>query len=484
MKPEQLRIYLNGWRAWVNEELANNRRGFIKHRTSLVLPAHFPNIDILQSYANPLTSASDPNNPGLKNLIIRDQNPVNLAAIASICEAKFEWGYRSKLLERFRATLWPGAVIHVLRRIALQTDLEGESRSTLDSVNGRSQRKGLGTPLSLVEGYLVKDKAGTSALDAQFGHMFTPGPSSSSDSQECAIERPQLILAVTASREHVSTDGLPEYEVEIDAGQLARFASSGIRDKVTGAQEAFRLLHNKREAERATPAKPTPKPDEPLRIWVPAVMLRVACPDLEAAFLADGGKRRRKGKQKEVPAPAEPAPMAPPPVPRKRASPTASQSSSTSLPSSSPPKPPPSSTPLAASESSKPNTRKRPRTSTIAASKKKRAAPVDCWFPPETKSPMSTSRRGFLFGFENPQCDSDVLDADEMDEAEDTAPPIVSGSTNGSTVFAWELETSGGQFEMVPDLDLMAAATSSSSARPKKRRRLLKDLPVDIDLTI
>ena len=415
-----------------------------------------------------MTSACDPNNPRINDLTIRDQDPVNLAAIASICEAKFEWGYRSKLLERFRATLWPGAVIQVLRRIALQADIEGESRSTFDSNNGRPQRRGLGTPLSLVEGYLGKDKAGTSSLEARFGHIFTPATASSSNSQAHYIDAPQLILGVTASREHVSTDGLLEYEVEVDAGQLVRLASRGIRDKLTDAQEAFRLLQNKAEAERTTPAKPIPKPDEPLRVWVPAAMLRVACPDLEADFLADGGKRKRKGKQKELPAPAEPAPTPPPLVPSRKASASTSRSGPSSLPSSSPAEPRPSSNPSTVPEAAfAPKSRKRPRPSTTAA-KKKRTARADAWFPPDTKSPESKSRQGFLFGFTNPQYDSDLFDSD--DEVEDTAPPI--GSTNTSSV------------SLSRNLDLMAVANSSSS-RPKRRRRLLpKDLTVDIDLTV
>lgn len=55
---DDIRPFLAHWRAGVNQELHTNSRGFLRHKyPSLSLPLKFPNMEVLENYANPVCSA-------------------------------------------------------------------------------------------------------------------------------------------------------------------------------------------------------------------------------------------------------------------------------------------------------------------------------------------------------------------------------------------------------------------------------------------
>ncbi|KAF7306335.1 hypothetical protein MIND_00424700 [Mycena indigotica] len=78
----------------------------------------FPNIDLLISCVDPLTSSS-PNVTVVKGPLAAEPN---LGTIAAVCERYFEWGYRDLLIKRFRSLLWPGIVLRIFLCAAVELD--------------------------------------------------------------------------------------------------------------------------------------------------------------------------------------------------------------------------------------------------------------------------------------------------------------------------------------------------------------------------
>ncbi|TFY79691.1 hypothetical protein EWM64_g4321 [Hericium alpestre] len=109
------------WREDVHLELRTNSRGFLPKRCpSCVLPANFPPRDILEFYIYPVTSAQISRQGGGA---IRDTGDMSLARLAAFCETHFgEWGHASAIIKRFRDLIWEAAVMHILRRAALEAD--------------------------------------------------------------------------------------------------------------------------------------------------------------------------------------------------------------------------------------------------------------------------------------------------------------------------------------------------------------------------
>ncbi|KAJ7199742.1 hypothetical protein B0H12DRAFT_1165083 [Mycena haematopus] len=98
---DELKSFLHNWRNEIRHELRTDSKGYIgSKRRALAssLPDAFPDIDILLSYVNPLTSERH----------------------------YFGWGYRDAIIKRFKTVIWHGAVLRILRRGVL--DLEEKRR--------------------------------------------------------------------------------------------------------------------------------------------------------------------------------------------------------------------------------------------------------------------------------------------------------------------------------------------------------------------
>lgn len=242
---------------------------------------------------------------------MRGIGEMNIAKIAGFCEQKFgEWGHRSAIIHRFRTLIWEAAVMRILRRAALAAD-EKERDKRL--ANGKqdwailhalqpSPADGVGTTASLVKQWLnpsdEERRRAAFANHASSGHNVQesdPNP---------------LIVKIVKSRQHITTDHMLEYQVEICPNQLVSFANSGIKgtrpepSMAVGALMADRIASLMDDFDPEPPSKtkkPPPLPSSSLTMWVPASMMRHVHPRLVEEFkIAEETKKsgQRKGKGK------------------------------------------------------------------------------------------------------------------------------------------------------------------------------------------
>ncbi|KAK0193508.1 PIN domain-like protein [Armillaria mellea] len=119
---QDIRPFLRQWCEAVAREINTNSRGFLAQRqASFALPVDFPNLDVLNAYANPVCHSSHEH--------LTDRGKMSIPHLAAFCEEKFtEWGTLSMIIKRFRDLIWEAGVIRVLRRAALEADDQERSK--------------------------------------------------------------------------------------------------------------------------------------------------------------------------------------------------------------------------------------------------------------------------------------------------------------------------------------------------------------------
>lgn len=301
--------FLAQWREAINTELRTNSRGFLsKCFPNLTIPQNFPDMTVLGYYANPVDSTRDGGHGGGH---LRDRGDPNLAQIAAFCEEKFEWGYRSTIIKRFRDLLWEASVIRVLRRAALEADEKERQKRVHSGILDRAVRGALkpsradavGTPASLVKTCLSTDTTTNRYQDA----FVNRGPQPQRVVENIPDLDP-LILKIVGTRKHVYTDHLLEYRVEVSPIQLVALANSGIKgtrgdnpNKLAPNIYDDTMLGDGSQSKR-DPKKPPPDPNSVMRMWIPASMLHQVHPALVEEFVfadeAKKAKQANKGKGK------------------------------------------------------------------------------------------------------------------------------------------------------------------------------------------
>ncbi|CAA7259251.1 unnamed protein product [Cyclocybe aegerita] len=362
LQGQDLQEFLHHWRERVNAELRANTLGFLPHRTSLSLPIAFPELDVLEKYANPTHSTSGRNG----SVALRDVKNLDLGRVASLCEQYFEWGYRDRIIERFRTLMWPAAVMHVLRRAALEADDEARRRS---SVCGRE----VGTPASIVQQYLGAVNK-IHARQEMYADVFVNRTQTQERTTPNAgpHDSHPIITSMVGSRQHPSTGHLLEYRVEISPIQLVTLTNAGIQDT------------------RSHPPETTPSKTDrnsALRLWIPATILQRVHPSMVEHYILE--KTRKKGKGKA---------RAPTPLSDSEEEHLMPSSSQTRAPSQGQ---------HAASTMAVPRSSPEPSVIRVV---------LDPWFTsefPESRPPRRGTSRGFLFTFENPDMEDPELGVDE-----------------------------------------------------------------------
>lgn len=281
---------LNRWRDALRSELRTNSRNRLPRKQVKLadgIPNAFPNLDVLRAYVHPVTSESEALSAGSSPLPvpqIRWKHEHNLTALAKFCEDRFEWGTMRIIPKRFRSLLWRGSVVHTLRRVALDIDCrEGASTSLVGSKKPP-----------------VKGPDSGVALDTYGNQDFMSAN---------ANDKPPLISNILArTTAHPQTDFLLEYRVELDPYQLVRLTQSGIegvREEPADPSDDSAESRGDGDGPRNQRHKlQDANPFSPLRIWVPASMLRPAAEELvdvyEAKREAGGTKAHKtmpKGKR-------------------------------------------------------------------------------------------------------------------------------------------------------------------------------------------
>ncbi|KIY65929.1 hypothetical protein CYLTODRAFT_423912, partial [Cylindrobasidium torrendii FP15055 ss-10] len=250
MSGSKLTAFLDDWRARVVKELATNASGHIgqkKVSLSKKVPKSFPNVDVLMSYVFPITSFSE-GRPDFYDPIMRSwtvKEP-SLPDLANTCEFYFEWGFKESIVKRARTLFWPGIAFRVLRRYLL----EGE---------GDGQR---------VQAVFADGK---------------PMP-----------KQDKFMRLIHSTRSHETTDQTLEYRVEIDPRVLVKLVEAGV-------QGMRRADDHEWEDESDEEARKESKvdPETPLRVWLPASLVRKACPEITEAWDAKNRKKAEAEKKKE-----------------------------------------------------------------------------------------------------------------------------------------------------------------------------------------
>ncbi|KAK0432115.1 hypothetical protein EV421DRAFT_1850576 [Armillaria borealis] len=165
----------------------------------------------------------------------------SLPALASVCERYFEWGWKSEIVKRFRTIIWPSIVMRAMRRYAIAPE---QPVFTLGGTFAGSQRVGVDN---------------------------------------------DWILRIMSSKEDPFFNEELLYYVEVDPRMLVYLAEAGVK----GTRPPL--------PEWKAPKEPV-NPLSPLKLWLPAVLVREARPDLVQAYeesLALKARKREKSRDED-----------------------------------------------------------------------------------------------------------------------------------------------------------------------------------------
>ncbi|KAI0031029.1 PIN domain-like protein, partial [Vararia minispora EC-137] len=286
----QLQAFLSEWRNAIRQELRTNSRGYLPRKQATLsqnFPEDFPDIEVLYLYTNPVTSATDPSARRTHIPPTWPRDP-DVGKIANLCELYFEWGIKEIIIKRFRTVLWDGVVLRALRRSAIELDARISGPPSVVTLS-RKSAKGtpyVGTPVSRIRSWLS-----SVAPDVNIEDLPREG---------------ELVLKISSTRRHASTDGLLEYRLEITPTHLVPLCAAGIQGLRKPADTTFDVPPSQDESEDdegggedGTRNKRVPKPPpDPLsmhRVWIPACIVHVTHPNLVEEF--EGGAAAKAARK-------------------------------------------------------------------------------------------------------------------------------------------------------------------------------------------
>ena len=282
-RPE-LQNFLMNWRHELCHELRTNSQGHIGRKQPALaksISADFPDIDVLLSYTNPITSESL--GRAENNAKLSWAKEPDIGKLAATCEFYFEWGYKEAIIKRFRTVIWHGAILRILRRAVLELDAKATSGALPPSTPDKTRKPGrlpVGTPSKMITKHFSSMTLGTAK-----GTL--------SDDED--DENEPLIIKIHSERQHVSTDGIPEYRLEVAPAQLVRIAESGIKGTRSPEGPDEWADEDAEEGAGKDPRKPPPDPQSHMRVWMPAALIQIVEPALTEDF--ETAKQRKQDKK-------------------------------------------------------------------------------------------------------------------------------------------------------------------------------------------
>ncbi|KAL0952086.1 hypothetical protein HGRIS_008722 [Hohenbuehelia grisea] len=288
----QLPGFLVNWRNELRRELKTDSKGHLGRKyvsLSSSVPDEFPNIDVLLSYVNPITSESMGRTVESAADGLRWAREPDLGKIAETCEFYFEWGYKEAIIKRFRTVIWPSVVLRILRRSVLNAEA-GRSGRQAEPPSTPRKNRGLGasppvSPFGTPSKMITK-------------HFSSMKLSNEQDNDDDDADRTQnLVVKIHSSRQHASTDKLLEYRLEITPGHLVRLTEGGIKGirRPEDANEWSDATDEDEDGAAGKSKKAPPDPDSHLRVWMPAAIVRMAEPQIVEEY--EEAQRRKEEKK-------------------------------------------------------------------------------------------------------------------------------------------------------------------------------------------
>ncbi|KAJ3982066.1 hypothetical protein F5890DRAFT_1532113 [Lentinula detonsa] len=275
----ELRDFLQQWKKQLAHELKTNASGFLPRKSpklSSSIPESFPDIKVLLAYLKPVTSESLGRSERYDDLIVdlggRDgwlKKDPSLPLLAEMCEFYFEWGFLESIIKRFRTIIFQGVVLRIMRRACILRQTGTCDTNTID-------------------------------FDVIRSH-FTNGTHIQHTESSC----PVLIKDVSKTRKHESTSKTLEYRVAINPTVLVEFTTHGVKgnrrpddkDEWAEFEEEVDDESSGNEGGLRGKSKKKEYPDStlPLKLWLPAVLVKEAIPGMVEAY-EDAQKRKEEKK--------------------------------------------------------------------------------------------------------------------------------------------------------------------------------------------
>lgn len=302
----QFDAWLKDWRAEVKEELRTNARKYMKTKKPTLaknFPTNFPDWDVLEMYIRPVTSEFKPvatssqppassqpssSQPTSQTTIdyistafsiskfpstaaakayystkLTFTSEPSIPALAHVCERFFEWGYRAMIVKRFATIVWPCIVCRLMRRATIRG---------ITAVSGK-----------LASEYFAGEKTAVRAGEEDNEKIFTK---------------------ITLQRRHHSTDNALEYRVSLTPRVFVKLAHKGITDMRGPPEQDLSDWEEDELDDHDSDGDGKKKkgkagttnfdPEAPLRIWVPAVVLKVVEPGLVEEWEDKEAKKAEK----------------------------------------------------------------------------------------------------------------------------------------------------------------------------------------------
>ena len=236
----------------------------------------------------------------------------NIAKIAQCCELFFEWGYEVLVIKRFRTFLWGGVCTRVPRRGVMDSDEKevaahrpdrnyrsengGDTMATPRKTGRRAHEFAVGTSTGLIRHYSQDmQHAPPSQLGCEFRDEYGGEGKELFDSDNSLKGTPFYGWAV----------GVQGRSVPCPSVRLAESGIRGLRSPLrdnlgpdTGEDEDEAGDEGDWSRKRKA-KKPPPHPEEPMLLWLPAVLLEMAVPAIVEEFEGVEGAKARKKQETE-----------------------------------------------------------------------------------------------------------------------------------------------------------------------------------------
>ncbi|KAF8257778.1 PIN domain-like protein [Lactarius quietus] len=201
----------------------------------------------------------------------------DLRKLAQVCELHFEWGLKDIIIKCFRTIIWPGIVLRLLRRSAL--DSAGPPESS----------------------FVPNGKKGEPLLD------IINGPVVHETGKYCDSGLQELVVKIHSSRKHANTDNIIEYRLKLHQHSLCILLvwefkdSKGPLTRHSGDESGRDPnIGDTGRGRKKRGAGPSPEPDSHLRMWMPACMVRPVLPHLVEQYKAEvEAKHTKKSKGRQ-----------------------------------------------------------------------------------------------------------------------------------------------------------------------------------------